>query len=67
MRNSSLSFLTVSNFSLHLIISLGLLLMLPKDSADLGVVNENSQKDEIKIQIKSFLKKQSWMAKMAQL
>ena len=65
MRNSFnlLSFLFVSNFSLHLIISLGLLLTLPKDSADVDDVKENSQKAEIKIQIKSFFKKQSWMAK----
>ena len=35
----------------------------PKYSAGVGDVNENSQKAEIKIQTKSFLKKQSWMAK----
>ena len=58
-----LSFLTVSNFSLHLIIFLGLLLTLPKDSAGVGDVKKNSQKAEIKIQIKSFFKNQSWMAK----
>ena len=53
----------MSNFSLHLIISLGLLLTLQKDSAGVGDVKENSQKAEIKIQIKGFFKKQSWMAK----
>ena len=37
--------------------------MLPKDSAGVDDVKENSQKAEIKIQIKSFFKKQSWMAK----
>ena len=37
--------------------------MLPKDSAGVGEVNHNSQKAKIKIQIKSFFKKQSWMAK----
>ena len=53
----------MSNFSLNLIISLGLLLKLPKDSAGVGDVKENSQKAEIKIQIKICFKKQSWMAK----
>ena len=37
---STLAFLTVSNFSLHLIISLGLLLKLPKDLAGVGDVKE---------------------------
>ena len=41
----------MSNFSLHLFISLGLLLTLPKDSAGVGDVKENSQKAEIKLQM----------------
>ena len=54
MRKVLLFFLTVANFSLYLIISLGLLLTLPKDSAGMGDVKENSQKAELKIQIKFF-------------
>ena len=50
-----------------LIISFGLLFTLPKDSAGVGDVKENSQKAEIKIQIKSFFKKFAGWQKVTQL
>ena len=62
------SFIVLSNciqFLLHLIISLGLLLMLPKDSAGVGDVNENPEKAKIKIQIKSFSRSNAGWRKVA--
>ena len=50
-----------------LIISLGLLLTLPKDSVGLGDVKENSQKAEIKLQVKSFSRSKAGWQKVAQL
>ena len=63
MRNSFIVLSDCIQFFAPFIICLGLLLTLPKDLAGVSNIKENSQKAEIKIQIKSFFKKQSWMAK----
>ena len=41
--------------------------MLPKDSAGVGDVKENSQKAEIKIQMKAFSRRKAGCQKVSQL